>query len=72
MGAYHTPAHQQIELDTWRLDLSRSVQKQSVAIAAVYAAADALDAVAKHREEQIMEQYMAQATADVTRSFDSL
>lgn len=42
---------------------------QSVAIAAVYAAADALETIRRHNEEQIMEHYMARASANVTQQF---
>lgn len=45
---------------------------QSAAIAAVYSAGDALQTIRRHQEEQIIEHYMAQATAKITQQFDSL
>jgi hypothetical protein len=42
---------------------------QSLAIAAIYGACDALDAIRRHQEEQIIEQYMARATARVSQQF---
>jgi hypothetical protein len=42
---------------------------QSLAIAAIYGVCDALDAIRRHQEEQIIEQYMARAAARVTQQF---
>lgn len=69
MNVQCAPAKDALDMEEWRADLSSNVRKQSLAIAAVYSASDALEAIRRHQEEQIMERYMARAAETVSRQF---
>lgn len=72
MNVHQMPACQLVDLKDWRADLCKNVLKQSVAIAAVYSAAEALETIRKHREEQIVGMYMARAAADTEKCSGNL
>lgn len=65
--AYHVKQYdsrmlKNVSFEEWREDLPRNIVKQSVAVAALYSAADALRTIRKQQEDNIVEKYSASSS----------